>query len=77
MGLTPALAQPANQVAPVSWSCAISPSQWNLHARLKVQTFEKVYTKVQLNIAVCNAAPLDGQLRLKTTIAGHPIEPKR
>ena len=34
MGLTPALAQPASQVAPTRWSCTISPSQWNLHARL-------------------------------------------
>jgi len=30
-----------------------------------------------LNIAVCNAAPLNGLFGLKTTIASHPVEPKR
>ncbi|GKV53525.1 hypothetical protein SLEP1_g60046 [Rubroshorea leprosula] len=36
MGLSPALAQPNIQVAPNVRSYAISPSQWNLHARLGV-----------------------------------------
>ena len=44
MGLTPALAQPASQVAPTSWSFTISPSQWNLHARLGVAATEATTT---------------------------------